>query len=67
MGDPDDIQEAYVSLSPLDSADVCPMQVCLLGQGFLRKAKREPLLADGFTELSAGIRGHALMFPEQRR
>ncbi len=66
-GDPNNIDQTHVSLSTLDSANICPVQVSPFGQGLLRKPQRMPPLPDGLAELNPRIRVHALIFREQIR
>jgi hypothetical protein len=37
-----DVVERYVPLTTLDGTDVGPVQVCQVGEGFLRNAMRSP-------------------------
>lgn len=64
MGNPDNVDEAHVSLSALDPTYICPVKVSSFREGLLRKAHRQPPLSDGLAELNAWIRGHALIFSE---
>ena len=66
-GDPDNIDQAHVSLTALDSTYICPVEVSPFGQGLLRKAHRKPPFPDGLAKLNTRIRGHALIFKEQIR
>ena len=61
-GDPNNIDQTDVSLSALDLTNIRPVQAGPFGQSLLRKSERIPPLADGFAELFARIRGHALIF-----
>ena len=67
VSNPNNIDQAHISLSALDPTYICPVQVGPFGQDLLRKTKRMPPSPDGFAKLDARIRGHALIFREQIR
>ena len=61
-GNANDIDQADVSLTAFDAANIGPVQAGPFGQSLLRKSQGMPPFTDGFAELDARIRGHALIF-----